>query len=340
MINEALLKIILKEGAYILLVVVLPLIVIGFLILKNRKKQEIIIAIILVIALYGFCARSLVDSASNIVSAISTSNTNTNEPGTDITYLKNYADKMNRNGYLSKYDVTQIIKLSDAKSKEIFINYKDESSNIDIKISNKEDDKIQELEQSLKYDYYTFNYNISENNEITINIERYIIETNTKKEKNDFILTGTKNTEIIENTYKYIGDSNFIFENEIKLNEQTEEKQLQGFKMLLVYDNENFIPVTDNKEEYNLIKSYKVYSSGIDIILQDGVDLINEDYTLRINRYDDNLEVTNGYYYYEYEPVVTQGIYSGGNILLEIKFPQTYTIEELKNIEIIFGSNN
>ena len=110
--------------------------------------------------------------------------------------------------------------------------------------------------------------------------------------------------------------------------------------MLLVYDNENFIPVTDNIDEYNLIKSYKVYSSGIDIILQDGVDLINEDYTLRINRYNDNLEVTNGYYYYEYEPVVTQGIYSGGNILLEIKFPQTYTIEELKNIEIIFGSNN
>lgn len=340
MINEALLKIILKEGAYILLVVVLPLIVIGFLILKNRKKQEIIIAIILVIALYVFCAESLVDSASKIISSISTSTTNTNDPGTDITYLKNYADKMSRNGYLSKYDVTQIIKLSDSKSKEIFINYKDESSDIDIKITNKEDDKIQELIDTLKYDYYTFNYNINDNNEITINIERYIIETNTKKEKNDFTLTGTKNTEIIENTYKYIGDNNFTFENEIKLNSQSEEKQLEGFKMLLVYDNENFIPVTDNVEEYNLIKSYKVYSSGIDIVLQDGVDLINEDYTLRINRYNDNLEVTDGYYYYEYEPVVTQATYSGGNILLEIRFDKTYTIEELKNIEIIFGSTD
>ena len=284
--------------------------------------------------------KSLVDSASKIISAFSTSTTNTNEPGTDITYLKNYADKMSRNGYLSKYDVTQIIKLSDSKSKEIFINYKDESSDIDIKITNKEDDKIQELQESLKYDYYTFNYSISDNNEITINIERYIIETDTKKEKNDFVLTGTKNTEIIENTYKYIDDNNFTFENEIKLNNQSEEKQLEGFKMLLVYDNENFIPVTDNIEEYNLIKSYKVYSSGIDIVLQDGVNLINEDYTLRINRYNDDLEVTNGYYYYEYEPVVTQATYSGGNILLEIKFDKTYTIEELKNIEIIFGSTD
>lgn len=335
MINE----VILKHGLYILLVVVLPLIVIGFLILKNRKKQEIIIAIILVIALYGFCAKSLVDSASKIISEISTTDAS-EDVGTDITYLKNYADKMSRNGYLSKYDVTQIINLSDAKSKEIFINYKDEDSNIDIKITNKQDEKIQELKESLKYDYYTFNYNISDNNDITINIERYVINSNAKKEKNDFILTGAKNTEIIENTYKYISDNNFTFENEIKLNNLPEEKQLDAFKMLLVYDNENFIPVTNNEEEYNLIKSYKIYSSGIDIVLQDEVSLINEDYTLRINRYNDNMQVTNGYYYYEYEPVVTQGTYSGGNVLLEIKFDKTYTLDELKNIEIIFGSTD
>lgn len=335
MINE----VILKHGLYILLVVILPLIVIGFLILKNRKKQEIIIAIILVIALYGFCAKSLVDSASKIISEISTTDAS-EDVGTDITYLKNYADKMSRNGYLSKYDVTQIINLSDAKSKEIFINYKDEDSNIDIKITNKQDEKIQELKESLKYDYYTFNYNISDNNDITINIERYVINSSAKKEKNDFILTGAKNTEITENTYKYIGDNNFTFENEIKLNNLPEEKQLDAFKMLLVYDNENFIPVTNNEEEYNLIKSYKIYSSGIDIVLQDEVSLINEDYTLRINRYNDNMQVTNGYYYYEYEPVVTQGTYSGGNVLLEIKFDKTYTLDELKNIEIIFGSTD
>ena len=47
----------------------------------------------------------------------------------NLTYLEDYAQKFAKNGYLNKYDITQILDLTDKKSKEMTIYYQDEKSN-------------------------------------------------------------------------------------------------------------------------------------------------------------------------------------------------------------------
>lgn len=49
---------------------------------------------------------------------------------------------MGKTGYITKWDVEQIINITDAKSKLISIKYKDQDENIDITVSNKEDEKM------------------------------------------------------------------------------------------------------------------------------------------------------------------------------------------------------
>ena len=82
------------------------------------------------------------------------------------------------------------------------------------------------------------------------------------------------------------------------------------------------------------MEKYSITNDKILITLKNGIELNNKDYTLRINRYNDNIDIekSNDLYYYDYEPLVTQN----GNVL-EIKFGNNYTIKTLKNIEIIFG---
>ena len=168
-------KIIIKEMIFILIVVCVPLIILGFLILRNGKykKQGIILGILLLLIIYLLNARNLYSSAYKIIQAFSASDVT--ETKTDITFLKNYKEKFDRKGYLDKYDVQEIIEIADSKSTEIKINYKDEASNININITNKEDEQIQKLYDELKYDYYIFNYETN-NDDIIINISRYIIE--------------------------------------------------------------------------------------------------------------------------------------------------------------------
>ena len=75
------------------------------------------------------------------------------------------------------------------------------------------------------------------------------------------------------------------------------------------------------------------------ITLKNNVTLSKEDYTIRVNRYDDNLNVKENKddnYYYKYEPVATQLKDSEGNIVIEFNFENTYSLKDLKNIEIIF----
>ena len=133
------------------------------------------IVTILVIATYAIFAKSLIKSAETIISTISTEDAKSKYIGTDITYLKNYTEKISKNSYITKFDVEQIIDISDSKSKEIKINYKDSSDGTDITVSNKEDDKIKELKEILKADCYKFNYEIDNNKQIIINIERYVL---------------------------------------------------------------------------------------------------------------------------------------------------------------------
>lgn len=171
-------KIIIKETIYIAIVTILPLVILWVTMTKSKKYRKAIVtvAIIFVIAIYAIFARSLVNSAENIVHAISTYNKNIDDIGTDITYLKNYENKMGKTGYITKWDVQQIIDITDSKSKLINIKYQDTSENIDIIVSNKEGTKIKELKEMLKAEYYKFDYNIDDSKEITVEIERYVLE--------------------------------------------------------------------------------------------------------------------------------------------------------------------
>ena len=170
-------KLIIKEIAYILIIIVIPLIILGIAIIKSKSYRKLIISIvtILIIATYAIFAKSLIKSAETIISTISTEDAKSKDLGTDITYLKNYTEKISKNSYITKFDVEQIIDISDSKSKEIKINYKDSSDGTDITVSNKEDDKIKELKEILKADCYKFNYEIDNNKQIIINIERYVL---------------------------------------------------------------------------------------------------------------------------------------------------------------------
>lgn len=72
-----------------------------------------------------------------------------------------------------------------------------------------------------------------------------------------------------------------------------------------------------------MIHSYKITSTGISITLNSNTNLNVLDYTLRINRYDDNLTIPedkNYNYYYHYEPVVTTSTNSTGNTVLTFEF--------------------
>lgn len=329
-----------------------PLITLGVAILSDRKKKvlNIIISVILLLYIYLFNGYWLFLTAKDIVAEISNTSFSEliefkekDEFKTNITYLNNYTQKMARDGYLSQWDVKQILEITDSKSTEMFINYKDDVQNIELNITNKDDQKIDNLiNNDLKSDYYKFNYETNDKNEITINIERYKITRNDYTEKNeDIILTGDKNTNIIQNKHKYISEDKetFIFDNDVITS--TDSKELNGFKILFVYDEEqnNFIPVVNDMEEFNCIQSYKVYQSAVEIILKEDVELKNKDYTIRANRYDKELNISknSSYYFYEYEPVVTQGTTYKNKIVLEMKFDRSYTLQELKNIEIIFG---
>ena len=122
-------------------------------------------------------------------------------------------------------------------------------------------------------------------------------------------------------------------------------QEIKKFNLLFVYDQDtqNYVPVIENVQECAFIESYKVYNTGIEITLNKGVQLTNTEYTLKINRYNDELkirdrEITNNAYYYDYEPVVTKMEGYENRIVLEMRFDRSYTIEELKNIEIIFGN--
>ena len=64
-----------------------------------------------------------------------------------------------------------------------------------------------------------------------------------------------------------------------------------------------------------------------------------KDYTIRVNRYDENLKIKqekDSKYYYKFEPVATETQDSNGNIIIEFKFNDIYELKDLKNIEIIF----
>ena len=338
--------------SYIVALICVPIIILGRNILKEtkHKKIKIIILILLIIFIYTVNFESVIHYAEVVVQNISGTSfkelfTEEKEEVLDLSYLNNYAQVMARDGYLDKYDVTQILSIVDSKSMKIFINYKDSSKNIDLNLTNKEDEEIAKLKDSLESNFYKFNYEVNKENQITVNIERYVLEDKPENaEKNsEIILKGNKDLNLIKKVNSKVDyeNYNYIFENEMAGEKEISGGEIYSLNFLLVYDkeDENFVPVQIGETNYALIESYIVNSRGIEITLKPGISLKKEDYTLRINRYNENLEIlkekgTN--YYYKYEPVVDILTNSKNSTVLEIDFDQTYKLEDFKNIEIIF----
>lgn len=341
---------------YILGVICIPMIILVFSVINSSKynKIKIAVSLLLLIYIYTINMEFLIISAKMIITNLSNHSIyellekEDEDDNVNLTYLEDYAQKFAKNGYLNKYDITQILDLTDKKSKEMTIYYQDEKSNINIETTNKNDEEMENLKNTLKAEYYKYYYEKDEKKQIKIYIKKYSLEQNSNQEKNEnIVLKGTKNTEIVENVNKYGTDKNsnsFCFTNKIQVN-SNDVQEIKKFNLLFVYDQDtqNYVPVIENVQECAFIESYKVYNTGIEITLNKGVQLTNTEYTLKINRYNDELQIrdrkiTNNAYYYDYEPVVTKMEGYENRIVLEMRFDRSYTIEELKNIEIIFGN--
>ena len=154
--------------------------------------------------------------------------------------------------------------------------------------------------------------------------------------RNDLIQNVT--TENVEPT-----STNFVIENSFTL-KRGYRPNISNLRFLLVYDknSNNFIAVVDNESCINMIASYEVTSTSLTITLNNDTNLNDLDYTLRINRYDDNLAIPedkNYNYNYHYEPVVTTSTNGTGNTVLTFEFDDILSLEKINNIEIIFGNN-
>lgn len=333
---------------YIIGVIALPLIMIGFAILDERKnKIKIIVTILITIVIYISNATTLNWAANTLVNYFSDNSIseifgNSNE-NINILYLENYYQKMGTVGYLTKFDIQNLLDIVNSRADFIKINY--DKDDILIKTNNKEKNWRQNLEGELEGNYYKFQYDYN-NNETNIYIQKYTTNSKEDNEKNkNIVIEGTLKENIIENTKTYYDNmeaNNYTFDNKIILDEKGTNAELEKFKVLFVYDEKtnNFIPYTDNESELKKIKSYIVYSTGISITLEDEVKITKSYYTIRINRYDSNYKLkteNDNKYYYKFEPVVTTLTDWNNNTVLEIKFDSTYQLKNLKNIEILFG---
>ena len=333
--------------AYMLLTIIVPLIVLGILMLKSDVKLkkrviEVIIYLILTIGIYIINYNYLVQITGEIVNTIGnfieSKNSNSNEY--NLIYLENYKQKMDRQGYIDKYDVESILNIADNRTDRIIVYYKD--GDYEVQLNNVDNKLKEELQTKLEGDYYKFSY--EHKNDVTnIYIERYEIEEQNDNEKNsDIVINGLPNYNItnVKTDYETKEDVNYLFENDVNVT-KTNETSLDNLRILFVFNEEknNYIPYVENESELGKIKSYKVYSTGMSITLEDGMKLNKKDYTIRVNRYDENLKVNeekSSKYYYKFEPVAEEMRDSNGNVVIDFDFDETYRLEDLKNIEIIF----
>lgn len=168
---------------FILGVVCLPLILLGFAILNNSKFKIlfIIISIALIVFNYSYNFSYVMDYAQIIVNTFSNYSLENlfslreKEEKADTSYLESYTQKYAKNGYLSQFDIKTMLDIIDSKSMKINVNYKDEMQKSYFKITNKDDEDMAELKENLKSDFYKFNFE-NDNNNLTVNIERYMIE--------------------------------------------------------------------------------------------------------------------------------------------------------------------
>lgn len=333
--------------AYLLLTIIIPLIVLGILLLKKDVKLkkrviEVIIYSILTIGIYVINYDYLSIIAGEIVNNINdfVVSRNTNSSEYNLIYLENYKQKMDKQGYIDKYDVENILNIADNRTDRIIVFYKDGDYEVEL---NNVDNKLKEdLQIKLEGDFYKLNY--EHINDVTnIYIERYELkDQNNNERNNDIVINGLPYYDItnVKTDYETKEDVNYLFENDVNVT-KTEETSLDNLRILFVFDVEknNYIPYVENESELGKIKSYKIYSTGMSITLKDGMKLNKKDYTIRVNRYDDNIKVNaekSNSYYYKFEPVAEELTDSNGNVVIDFDFGETYRLKDLKNIEIIF----
>lgn len=182
---------------YIIFVICVPLINLIFLISKDKINEKlrislIIVLIILTLGIY-YTKYIIVNSISEkIIRTISNNSLEdvfqtkkdirkSNYNNNDIIYLQNYTEKYNKNGYLDRYDITNILDIIDSKSSIIHIKYKDSVKNIDMDITNEGNSWNDDLKSKLESNYYKFKYDFIERDEewetvkdVTVYIERIV----------------------------------------------------------------------------------------------------------------------------------------------------------------------
>ncbi len=352
---------------YIAAVIIIPLIIIGIAILKkykNNRNQVIAItfSIICTIIIYACQYQVLTQYTKNVLEIIDnyslkeifyTKEKAKQEEKNTIDSFNGYIQKMAKQMYIDKFDVTQILNIANSRKDIIKVIYKDVDKNIDIEKTNKDENWQNEILEKAEGNYYKFNcdYKLIDNSssyvkDIVLTIEKYQNDTLEVNEINqNIIIEGQLRPDLVNRVDKYenaVESINYVFENNVIKQNKVQNEELENFKILLVYDNKtkNYIPYTNDESQYLMIKSYKIYSTGISITLEEGVKLKNKYYSLRINRYNEEGKIEekkDNKYYYNFEPVVTQMSDWNDNIVLELKYNNTYKLEDLKNIEIIFG---
>ena len=334
---------------YIVCVIVIPIIVLGIILLKesNHKIRKIILAIIWIavtIGIYSIHYTYLTTATNAVISNVqgffvSDEDTTTNLTEYNLIYLENYKQKMESEGYLDKFDVENILRIVDSRVDHIIVHYNNGQE--EFEYNNVDNQLTEELGSKLEGDFYKFQYT-HKNEQTDIYIEKYESEITESNEKNaDIFLTTEPNDNVTNITadYETEDDENYLIENRVNLEKGT-ETTIDNLEIVFAYDSErhNYIPYVDD-EQLRMIESYEIYSTGMSIALKEGVTLTKKDYTLRINRYNENLVVDEDeepFYYYKYEPIAEETKDSNGNTVIEFSFDNTYPLGDLKNIEIIF----
>ena len=332
---------------YILGTIFIPLILLAIILLnktssKKSKVKKSILIVVLALIIYIINIPTLLVSSTYITTYISNHLSQTTQ-GPNLEYLNNYEQRMATKGFLYKSDVEYIINIAERRSEKVIVNYKFDDETITI--SNKDENFKDTITTNLKWEYYKFNYTYS-NDIVTINIEKYANSQEDEEKNSNIILAGNMRNDLIQSiTSENVEptSTNFVIENSFTLTPGY-RSDISNLRLLLVYDknSNNFIPVVNNNSFVNMIDSYKITSTGISITLNSNTNLNVLDYTLRINRYDDDLTIPenkNYNYYYHYEPVVTTSTNGTGNTVLTFEFNDISSLDSINNIEIIFGNN-
>lgn len=332
---------------YILGTIFIPLILLAIILLnknssrKSKVKKSILIVVFALI-IYIINIPTLLVSSTYITTYISNHLDQTTQ-GPNLEYLNNYEQRMVTKGFLYRSDVEYIINIAELRSEKVIVNYKFDDETITI--SNKDENFKDKITTNLKWEYYKFSYTYT-NDIVTINIEKYANTQENEEKNSNIILAGNMRNDLIQNvTTENVEptSTNFVIENSFTL-KRGYRPNISNLRFLLVYDknSNNFIPVVDNESCINMIASYEVTSTSLTITLNNDTNLNVLDYTLRINRYDDNLAIPedkNYNYYYHYEPVVTTSTNGTGNTVLTFEFDDILSLEKINSIEIIFGNN-